>query len=39
MADGSCDLLAVADRAQLPFAVVLRAADLLVEHKLLERCG
>jgi aminopeptidase-like protein len=39
MADGSCDLLAVAERAQLPFAVVLRAADLLVEQKLLERCG
>jgi aminopeptidase-like protein len=35
LCDGSCDLLAVAERAGMPFALVRQAADVLVEHALL----
>jgi aminopeptidase-like protein len=35
LSDGSCDLLAVAARARLPFALVRQAADVLLEHALL----
>jgi aminopeptidase-like protein len=34
--DGEHDLLAIADRAELRFEVIRRAADLLMEHGLLE---
>jgi aminopeptidase-like protein len=35
LSDGGADLLAIAERSKLPFAVLRRAADLLVEHQLL----
>jgi len=35
LSDGACDLLAVAERSELDFDVVARAAALLVEHGLL----
>jgi aminopeptidase-like protein len=34
--DGSCTLLDIAERAELPFRAVRRAADALLEHGLLE---
>ncbi len=34
--DGSQALLAIAERSGLPFALIRRAADLLLEHELLE---
>jgi aminopeptidase-like protein len=36
LADGGHSLLDVAERADLPFAVVARAADALVDAELLE---
>src|SRR5690606_12044986 len=39
MSDGSMDLLAIAERSGLPFAVVRKAADLLVTAGLLGRLG
>jgi aminopeptidase-like protein len=35
LSDGAHDLLAIAERAGLPFSVVRRAADLLLDHDLL----
>jgi aminopeptidase-like protein len=35
LADGSADLLAVAERSGLPFAAIREAADRLLEHELL----
>ena len=35
LSDGACDLLAVAERARLPFALVRQAADVLESHALL----
>jgi aminopeptidase-like protein len=37
--DGSCSLLDIADRANLPFAVIHKVACLLEEHGLLTRYG
>ncbi|MEY2591842.1 MAG: hypothetical protein QOJ67_3826 [Acidimicrobiaceae bacterium] len=34
--EGSCALLDIAERAELPFRAVRRAADALLEHGLLE---
>jgi aminopeptidase-like protein len=36
MADGTCDLLAIAERASLPFGLLARAAGILRDHQLLE---
>jgi aminopeptidase-like protein len=36
LSDGGHDLLAIAERSNLPFDVIRRAAELLVEHHLLE---
>jgi aminopeptidase-like protein len=39
LSDGDHDLLGIADRAGLPFAAVRHAADVLIEHDLLEPVG
>lgn len=38
LSDGSHSLLAIAERSGLPFPLVRTAADLLVEHDLLDAC-
>ena len=37
--DGRCDLIDISDRAGMPFALVRRAADVLLEHRLLVPAG